>query len=136
MDSYVQCCILFLPQDMEALKRSLALIESKMRQAKSWLKEPHEQTGNWIFCHALLYRSDFTVSFHNVILLCVSVPRRPRRGWPPCDSRRSWQGGRAVCWKREERHTGDHKGPGTNDRPDSRFEGPVVCLRERFQLFS
>nr|XP_054605974.1 vinculin a isoform X5 [Nothobranchius furzeri] len=30
-------------KDMEALKRSLALIESKMAQAKSWLKDPHGQ---------------------------------------------------------------------------------------------
>uniref|UniRef100_A0A3B4ZJF9 Vinculin n=1 Tax=Stegastes partitus TaxID=144197 RepID=A0A3B4ZJF9_9TELE len=33
-------------QDMEALKRSLALIESKMAQAKSWLKDPHGQPGD------------------------------------------------------------------------------------------
>ncbi|XP_029031809.1 vinculin-like isoform X2 [Betta splendens] len=32
-------------KDMEALKRSLALIESKMVQAKSWLKDPHAQPG-------------------------------------------------------------------------------------------
>lgn len=33
-------------KDMEALKRSLALIESKMGQAKSWLKDPHGQPGD------------------------------------------------------------------------------------------
>lgn len=33
---------------MEALKRSLAVIESKMAQAKSWLKDPHGQPGKWI----------------------------------------------------------------------------------------
>ncbi|XP_071336873.1 vinculin-like isoform X1 [Trachinotus anak] len=33
-------------KDMEALKRSLALIESKMAQAKSWLKDPHAQPGD------------------------------------------------------------------------------------------
>ncbi|KAM6997323.1 vinculin-like isoform 1-T1 [Tautogolabrus adspersus] len=33
-------------KDMEALKRSLALIESKMGQAKTWLKDPHGQTGD------------------------------------------------------------------------------------------
>uniref|UniRef100_A0A3B5QCQ0 Vinculin n=1 Tax=Xiphophorus maculatus TaxID=8083 RepID=A0A3B5QCQ0_XIPMA len=33
-------------QDMEALKRSLALIESKMAQAKSWLKDPQGQPGD------------------------------------------------------------------------------------------
>ncbi|XP_035520067.1 vinculin-like [Morone saxatilis] len=33
-------------QDMEALKRSLALIESKMAQAKTWLKDPHGQPGD------------------------------------------------------------------------------------------
>ncbi|XP_041867196.1 vinculin-like isoform X2 [Melanotaenia boesemani] len=33
-------------KDMEALKRSLALIESKMVQAKSWLKDPHGQPGD------------------------------------------------------------------------------------------
>ncbi|XP_004555967.1 vinculin isoform X2 [Maylandia zebra] len=33
-------------KDMEALKRSLALIESKMAQAKSWLKDPHGQPGD------------------------------------------------------------------------------------------
>uniref|UniRef100_A0A096MI11 Vinculin n=1 Tax=Poecilia formosa TaxID=48698 RepID=A0A096MI11_POEFO len=33
-------------QDMEALKRSLALIESKMVQAKSWLKDPQGQPGD------------------------------------------------------------------------------------------
>ncbi|XP_077469575.1 vinculin-like isoform X2 [Stigmatopora argus] len=32
-------------KDMEALKRSLALIESKMTQAKSWLKDPYGQPG-------------------------------------------------------------------------------------------
>ncbi|XP_077351362.1 vinculin-like isoform X1 [Festucalex cinctus] len=32
-------------KDMEALKRSLALIESKMMQAKSWLKDPYGQPG-------------------------------------------------------------------------------------------
>ncbi|XP_075874791.1 vinculin-like isoform X6 [Nelusetta ayraudi] len=33
-------------KDMEALKRSLALIESKMGQGKSWLKDPHGQPGD------------------------------------------------------------------------------------------
>ncbi|XP_037541240.1 vinculin a isoform X1 [Nematolebias whitei] len=33
-------------KDMEALKRSLALIESKLGQAKSWLKDPHGQPGD------------------------------------------------------------------------------------------
>ncbi|KAK2824229.1 hypothetical protein Q5P01_021404 [Channa striata] len=33
-------------KDMEALKRSLAMIESKMAQAKSWLKDPHGQPGD------------------------------------------------------------------------------------------
>ncbi|XP_037638196.1 vinculin-like isoform X6 [Sebastes umbrosus] len=33
-------------KDMEALKRYLALIESKMAQAKSWLKDPHGQPGD------------------------------------------------------------------------------------------
>ncbi|XP_044070627.1 vinculin-like isoform X11 [Siniperca chuatsi] len=33
-------------KDMEALRRSLALIESKMAQAKSWLKDPHGQPGD------------------------------------------------------------------------------------------
>ncbi|XP_040904991.1 vinculin-like isoform X2 [Toxotes jaculatrix] len=33
-------------KDMEALKRSLALIETKMAQAKSWLKDPHGQPGD------------------------------------------------------------------------------------------
>lgn len=42
-------CFLSLPQDMEALKRSLALIESKMAQAKNWLKDPHGQPGNQIY---------------------------------------------------------------------------------------
>ncbi|XP_037127525.1 vinculin-like isoform X2 [Syngnathus acus] len=32
-------------KDMEALKRSLALIESKMIQAKGWLKDPYGQPG-------------------------------------------------------------------------------------------
>ncbi|XP_061692492.1 vinculin-like isoform X2 [Syngnathoides biaculeatus] len=32
-------------KDMEALKRSLALIESKMIQSKSWLKDPYGQPG-------------------------------------------------------------------------------------------
>lgn len=32
--------------DMEALKRCLALIESKMAQAKGWLKDPHGQLGD------------------------------------------------------------------------------------------
>ncbi|XP_051935479.1 vinculin-like isoform X4 [Hippocampus zosterae] len=32
-------------KDMEALKRSLVLIESKMIQAKSWLKDPYGQPG-------------------------------------------------------------------------------------------
>lgn len=48
---------------MEALKRSLALIESKMGQAKSWLKDPHGQPGNWIFCHTLLSTSHSTIFF-------------------------------------------------------------------------
>uniref|UniRef100_A0A667XTQ1 Vinculin n=1 Tax=Myripristis murdjan TaxID=586833 RepID=A0A667XTQ1_9TELE len=33
-------------KDMEAMRRSLALIESKMGQAKSWLKDPHAQPGD------------------------------------------------------------------------------------------
>ncbi|KAM9804035.1 vinculin-like isoform 1-T1 [Neosynchiropus ocellatus] len=33
-------------KDMEALKRSLALIESKMGLAKTWLKDPHAQPGD------------------------------------------------------------------------------------------
>lgn len=46
----------FSPQDMEALKRSLAVIESKMAQAKSWLKDPHGQPGNWITSAAVLLK--------------------------------------------------------------------------------
>lgn len=34
---------------MEALKRSLALIESKMALAKSWLKDPYGQPGTQMF---------------------------------------------------------------------------------------
>ncbi|KAK9541634.1 hypothetical protein VZT92_001662 [Zoarces viviparus] len=33
-------------KDMEALKRCLALIESKIAQAKGWLKDPHGQPGD------------------------------------------------------------------------------------------
>ncbi|XP_034040615.1 vinculin-like isoform X1 [Thalassophryne amazonica] len=33
-------------KDMEALKRSLALIELKMTQAKTWLKDPHAPPGD------------------------------------------------------------------------------------------
>ncbi|XP_054655199.1 vinculin-like isoform X3 [Dunckerocampus dactyliophorus] len=33
-------------KDMEALKRSLGLIESKMIQAKNWLKDPYAQPGD------------------------------------------------------------------------------------------
>ncbi|XP_067092546.1 vinculin-like isoform X2 [Osmerus mordax] len=33
-------------KDMEAMKRSLALIESKMALAKGWLKDPHGQPGD------------------------------------------------------------------------------------------
>ncbi|XP_028324622.1 vinculin-like isoform X2 [Gouania willdenowi] len=33
-------------KDMEALKRSLAVIESKMALAKNWLKDPHAQPGD------------------------------------------------------------------------------------------
>ncbi|KAM3863354.1 vinculin-like isoform 2-T2 [Diretmus argenteus] len=33
-------------KDMEAMKRSLALIESKIAQAKIWLKDPHGQPGD------------------------------------------------------------------------------------------
>ncbi|CAL1578071.1 unnamed protein product [Knipowitschia caucasica] len=33
-------------KDMEALKRCLAVIESKMAQAKAWLKDPHGQPGD------------------------------------------------------------------------------------------
>lgn len=52
----------FSPQDMEALKRYLAVIESKMAQAKSWLKDPHGQPGNWIISAAvLLKQSGFQV---------------------------------------------------------------------------
>lgn len=58
----IMLCFLFSPQDMEALKRSLAVIESKMAQAKSWLKDPHGQPGNWIISAAvLLKQSDFQV---------------------------------------------------------------------------
>uniref|UniRef100_A0A669EUT7 Vinculin n=1 Tax=Oreochromis niloticus TaxID=8128 RepID=A0A669EUT7_ORENI len=47
MSIYFSLTHLFsLHQDMEALKRSLALIESKMAQAKSWLKDPHGQPGD------------------------------------------------------------------------------------------
>lgn len=48
-------CFPFALQDMEALKRSLAVIESKMAQAKSWLKDPHGQPGKWIMsCEKVL----------------------------------------------------------------------------------
>lgn len=51
-------------QDMEALKRSLALIESKLGQAKSWLKDPHGQPGSSLcpICQAF-----------NFVLFCPSV---------------------------------------------------------------
>lgn len=52
----ITLCFPFSPQDMEALKRSLAVIESKMAQAKSWLKDPHGQPGNWIISAAVLLK--------------------------------------------------------------------------------
>lgn len=52
----IMLCFPFSPQDMEALRRSLAVIESKMAQAKSWLKDPHGQPGNWIILAALLLK--------------------------------------------------------------------------------
>lgn len=52
----IMLCFPFSPQDMEALKRSLAVIESKMAQAKSWLKDPHGQPGNWITFAALVLK--------------------------------------------------------------------------------
>lgn len=138
IDIYIQYHLLSFPQDMEALKRSLALIESKMGQAKSWLKDPHGQPGNWIFCYTLLNTSDSTIFFSSTMWSWrVSRPRRgPWRGCPACDSGRSRQGGRAVCRKREERHPGDRKGTGTNDRPDSGSESPVACwTREIWTAF-
>lgn len=77
MDSYIQYGLFSLPQDMEALKRSLALIESKMGQVKSWLKDPHGQPGNWIFGHALLNTSDSTF-FSSTIGFCP--PSSPPQG--------------------------------------------------------
>lgn len=56
--------ISLLPQDMEALKRSLALIESKMGEAKRWLKDPHGQPGKRIFSFAL---SAEPIRFLNVV---------------------------------------------------------------------
>lgn len=76
MDSYMEYCLFFLPQDMEALKRSLALIESKMGQAKSWLKDPHGQPGNWIVCHTLLNTLDSVIFFY--FTMRVSPPHPPR----------------------------------------------------------
>lgn len=42
---------------MEALKRSLAMIESRMIQAKSWLKDPYGQPGlnPKVLCWSLLF---------------------------------------------------------------------------------
>lgn len=58
----IMLCFAFSLQDMEALKRSLAVIESKMAQAKSWLKDPHGQPGNWIIRAAVrLKQSGFQV---------------------------------------------------------------------------
>ncbi|XP_016418537.1 vinculin-like [Sinocyclocheilus rhinocerous] len=42
-------CVLFCGhglQDTEAMKRALALIDSKMAQAKNWLRDPHAQPGD------------------------------------------------------------------------------------------
>lgn len=34
------------PKDTEAMKRALGLIDSKMAQAKNWLRDPNAQPGN------------------------------------------------------------------------------------------
>lgn len=47
------------PKDTEAMKRALGLIDSKMGQAKNWLRDPNAQPGkkkiyssalNYLFC--------------------------------------------------------------------------------------
>lgn len=38
-------------KDTEAMKRSLALIESKMNQAKAWLRDPNGLPGMWAGQH-------------------------------------------------------------------------------------
>lgn len=90
--SYTQCCVFSLLQDMEALKRSLALIESKMAQAKSWLKDPHGQPGNCVF-YAFCWntKSAFWILFHNV--LC----RRPQE--TPVRLRCVWYWMKLVRWE-------------------------------------
>lgn len=94
--SFTQSCF-SLPQDMEALKRSLTLIESKMGQAKSWLKDPHGQPGDrtflcWTETHSLLFY------FFNIILQSHAVlcPRRPQE--TPARSPCVWSWMRLVRW--------------------------------------
>lgn len=58
---------------MEALKRSLALIESKMAQAKSWLRDPHGQPGNCVFFFSVNQLS----RFYSTISSCDVFPGDP-----------------------------------------------------------
>lgn len=54
---------------MEALKRSLALIESKMALAKGWLKDPHGQPGIRLgLCGSLFFK--MIISQNNLIMCC------------------------------------------------------------------
>lgn len=134
--SYSSFC-LFNPKDTEAMKRALGLIDSKMAQAKNWLRDPNAQPGN-TFPHAppLTVRSVAIMSsgqqsrciwWHNWcadFVLCVFRGRR-RAGYPP-DPRWSWESGWTVCWEGAQRHPGHSQDAGPDDWPGVWDEGQVT----------
>ena len=122
------------------MRISLALIESKMAQAKAWLKDPHGPAGNrsTLTLHsATTCPSPSPVSrltpTRSCPCPCLSCGRGPRGACGARDPGRGGQGGGAVCWEGAERRAGNHQSSGPDDRPGGRPAGQVVCLGEIYK---
>lgn len=111
-------------QDTEAMKRALALIDSKMGQAKNWLRDPHGQPGiiTWtkLFHAFMTHKQPWRVpALHRHMGVCWwvlwSCYRWSRWAGHPSDSGWGGESGWTLCWEREERYCGHSQNPRTAD---------------------
>lgn len=110
---------LHLPQDTEAMKRALGLIDSKMAQAKNWLRDPNAQPGRcrWSFGSIrLCLAASPTCGLSSSPFFCGGG-RRCRGAGRPADTGRSRQSGRAVHREGAPGHPGHGQDAGPDDRP-------------------
>lgn len=118
------------------MKRALGLIDSKMAQAKNWLRDPNAQPGDKNVLYLKLLRN--LIEFSDIIDVpdCACCTSRGRgRAGHSTDPWWSWESRWTVCWEGAQRYPGHSQDPRPDDWPGVRDEGQVqqkrycsVCL--------